>query len=92
MESIGLDRYLKRQLTQQGVVFEALDNGLLSCSDITAAQRVSNGLNEKKIQAFFRKWLARLPHPYSPKDRKAGYRYDLSVLQAEFSLTQVWDP
>ena len=83
--------YLKRQLTQQGVVFEALDNGLLSCSDITAAQRVSNGLNEKKIEAFFRKWLARLPHPYSPKDRKAGYRYDLSVLQAEFSLTQVWD-
>jgi hypothetical protein len=83
--------YLKRQLTQQGVAFEALDNGLLSCSDIAAAQRVSNGLNEKKIEAFFRKWLARLPHPYSPKDRKAGYRYDLSVLQAEFSLTQVWD-
>jgi hypothetical protein len=83
--------YLKRQLTQQGVAFEALDNGLLSCRDIAAAQRVSNGLNEKKIEAFFRKWLARLPHPYSPKDRKAGYRYDLSVLQAEFSLTQVWD-
>ncbi len=40
---------------------------------------------------MFRKWLARLPHPYSAKDRKAGYRYDLSVLQAEFSLTQVWD-
>jgi hypothetical protein len=26
-----------------------------------------------------------------PTDRKAGYRYDLSILQAEFSLTQVWD-
>ena len=24
-------------------------------------------------------------------DRKAGYRYRLSVLQAEFSLTQIWD-
>jgi hypothetical protein len=83
--------YVKRQLIHQGVVFEALDNGLLSCADIAAAQRVSDGLNEKKIEAFFRKWLARLPHPYSPKDRKAGYRYDLSILQAEFSLTQVWD-
>jgi hypothetical protein len=40
---------------------------------------------------LFRKWLARLPHPYSAQDRRAGYRYDLSILQAEFSLTQVWD-
>jgi hypothetical protein len=23
--------------------------------------------------------------------RRAGYRYDLSVLQVEFSLTQMWD-
>jgi hypothetical protein len=83
--------YLKRQLTQRGIAFEALDNGLLSCRDIATAQRLSDGLTEKKIEAFFRKWLARLPHPFSPQDRKAGYRYDLSVLQAEFSLTQVWD-
>jgi hypothetical protein len=83
--------YLKRQLTRRGIAFEALDNGLLACSDICAAQRLSQGLDEKKIEAFFRKWLARLPHPFSAKDHKAGYRYDLSVLQAEFSLTQVWD-
>jgi hypothetical protein len=83
--------YLKRQLAQRRIAFEALDNGLLSCADIAAAQWVSEGLNEKKIETFFRKWLARLPHPYSPQDRQAGYRYDLSILQAEFSLTQVWD-
>jgi hypothetical protein len=83
--------YLKCQLTQRRIAFEALDNGVFSCADIAAAQRLSNGLDEKKIEAFFRKWLARLPHPFSAKDRKAGYRYDLSVLQAEFSLTQVWD-
>ena len=35
--------------------------------------------------------LAALPHPYPVADRKAGYRYRLSVLQAEFSLTQIWD-
>lgn len=83
--------YLKRQLARRGIAFEALDNGLLSCADIAVAQRLSHRLDEKKIEAFFRKWLARLPHPYSAKDRKAGYRYDLSVLQAEFALTQVWD-
>jgi hypothetical protein len=32
-----------------------------------------------------------LPHPYSAGDRKAGYRYQISILQAEFSLTQVLD-
>ena len=44
-----------------------------------------------KIDALFRKWLARLPHPFTAADRKAGYRYDLSILQAEFSLTMVLD-
>lgn len=83
--------YLKCQLAQQGIAFQSMDNGLFSCADIQAAQRISDGLSAAKIQAFFRKWLARLPHPYSAKDRKAGYRYELSVLQAEFSLTQVWD-
>ncbi|MFD0507848.1 hypothetical protein ACFQ0G_43970 [Streptomyces chiangmaiensis] len=29
--------------------------------------------------------------PFSPADRAAGYRYDLSILQAEFSLTQMLD-
>jgi hypothetical protein len=41
------------------------------------------------IDGLARKWLARLPHPFSPADRAAGYRYDISVLQAEFSLTQM---
>lgn len=83
--------YLKCQLAQRHIAYQAMDNGLLSCADLQAAQRISDGLSDAKIDAFFRKWLARLPHPYSPKDRKAGYRYKLSVLQAEFSLTQVWD-
>ena len=83
--------YLKCQLAQRNIAFQPMDNGLLCCADIQAAQPLSNGLSADKIDAFFRKWLARLPHPYSPKDRRAGYRYDLSVLQAEFSLTQVGD-
>ena len=83
--------YLKCQLTQRGIAFEALDNGLLSCTDLPAARRIAEGLSAAKIDAFFRKWLSRLPHPFSAADRRAGYRYDLSVLQAEFSLTQVWD-
>jgi len=32
-----------------------------------------------------------LPHPFTAADRKAGYRYDFSILQAELSTTQVLD-
>jgi hypothetical protein len=83
--------YLKAQLTQRGIAFEPLDNGLRSCADPAAAQRICRGLTPAKIDAFFRKWLHRLPHPFNRQARAAGYRYALSVLQAEFSLTQVWD-
>lgn len=83
--------YLKRQLHHQGIGYDSLDNGLLSCQDVSRAQRVCDCLDQSKIEALFRKWLAILPHPFSAKDRAAGYCYQLSILQAEFSLTQIWD-
>jgi hypothetical protein len=83
--------YLKKQLAKRGIGFEALDNGLLSCQDAKRAQKLCDGLSAEVIDRFFRKWLAILPHPFTGKDRAAGYRYDLSMLQVEFSLTQVLD-
>jgi hypothetical protein len=83
--------YLKRQLAKEGIRFEALDNGLLSCANIERAQQICDGLSPEKIDGLLRKWLRRLPHPFLAKDRAAGYRYVLSILQAEFSLTQVLD-
>jgi len=83
--------YLKHQLEKAAIAYRALDNGLLECAEPERAQRIADGLNEHKIERLFRKWLAKLPHPFPPEDRRAGYRYHLSVLQAEFSLTQVWD-
>ncbi len=83
--------YAKRQLAKKNIPFEALDNGIASCDDPRRAQAICDGLSADKIDRLLRKWLARLPHPFEGKDRKAGYRYDLSILQAEFSLTQVLD-
>jgi hypothetical protein len=83
--------YLKRQLAKEGIAFEALDNGILSCADPRRLQQLCDGLSAPKIDALLRKWLARLPHPFTPRDRAADYRYDVSILQAEFSLTQVLD-
>ena len=69
----------------------------------TAGQRVRRGrrpgraaddlrqLGPAQIEALLRKWLAILPHPFTTADRAAGYHYELSILQAEFSLTQMLD-
>jgi hypothetical protein len=83
--------YVKRQLAKEGIAFEALDNGILNCANPRRLQQLCDGLSAAKIDALLRKWLAQLPHPYTSKDCAAGYRYDVSILQAEFSLTQVLD-
>jgi hypothetical protein len=85
------NEWAKRQAKRAGIDFEPLDNGFSSCGDPARLQRICDRLDAKKIDALARKWLARLPHPFTPADRRAGYRYDVSVLQAEFSLTQVLD-
>jgi len=81
--------YLKCQMKKKGIPFQALDNGIAECADLKALQASADGLSEAKIDALLRKWLAKLPHPFTAKDRAAGYRYQISILQAEFSLTQV---
>src|ERR1700729_2236873 len=83
--------YVKRQLVKAGITFEPLDNGILSCAEPQRLQKICAGLSAAKIDALLRKWLKRLPHPFSAADRAAGYRYDVSMLQSEFSLTQVLD-
>jgi len=83
--------YVKQQLANEGIEFEPLDNGILSCANPKRLQEICNGLSAAKIDALLRKWLAKLPHPYTANDRRADYRYNVSILQAEFSLTQVLD-
>ena len=83
--------YAKRQAAQAGIAFTALDNGFATCADPAAVQAICDRLGPEQIDALLRKWLASLPHPFTAADRAAGYRYDISVLQAEFSLTQVLD-
>jgi hypothetical protein len=83
--------WLKRQLTQRGIPFEPLDNGIRSTDAARRVQQIADTLTADKIDAVFRKWLRRLPHPFTAAHRKAGYRYQLSILQAEFALTQVLD-
>ena len=76
---------------ETGIGFEPLDNGILSCTDPEAMQRLADGLTVARVDALLRKWLARLPHPFSSNDREQGIRYDISILQAEFARTEVFD-
>ena len=79
------------QAAKAGIGFTPADNAFAACDDVAALQRICDRLSPAKIDAFVRKWLARLPHPFTAADRRAGYRYAISILQAEFSLTQVLD-
>ena len=54
-------------------------------------QQILDELTVGKIQALVNKWLARLPDPFSAQDHRAGFNPQLSILQAEFSRTQVFD-
>jgi DNA-binding transcriptional ArsR family regulator len=83
--------WAKRQAAKAEIAHTALDNGFATCDDPAAVQAICDRLGPEQIDALLRKWLARLPHPFSPADREAGYRYDISIWQAEFSLTQMLD-
>ncbi len=52
--------------------YQALDNGILSCENPQRVQAICDGLSAEKIDALLRKWLRRLPHPFTARDRRAG--------------------
>jgi len=88
---INGNHWAQRQATKAGIGFTALDNGFAAVGDVDRLQRICDGLGPEQIEALLGKWLAVLPHPFSVADHAAGYRYELSILQAEFSLTQMLD-
>jgi hypothetical protein len=88
------NEWAKRQAARAGIGFTALDNAFAGFDDpanVARVQAICSGVGAEQIDALLRKWLARIPHPYSAADRAAGYRYEVSILQAEFSLTQMLD-
>lgn len=83
--------WAKRQAAKAGIGFSALDNGFAAVDDAAGVQAICDSLGPDQIDALLRKWLAILPHPFSAADQAADYRYNISILQAEFSLTQMLD-
>jgi hypothetical protein len=88
---INGNHWAQRQAAKAGIGFSALDNGFAAVDDTDRLQRICDSLGPEQIDALLRKWMAVLPHPFTAADRAAGYSYELSILQAEFSLTQMLD-
>lgn len=71
--------WLKRQLTQRGIAYEPLDNGIRSAEAAARVQRIADTLDAPKIDAVFRKWLRRLPviRQYSGGGQNHTHRFAL---------------
>ena len=83
--------WAKRQATKAGISFTELANGFASCEDPDALQAICDRLGPADIEAFFERWLARIPVPLGADDRAAGYWWELSMRQVEVSRTIVFD-
>ena len=68
-----------------------MDNAFAAVDDVPALQTICDELAPAHIRALLDKWLAILPNPFTDDDHTAGFTYDISILQAEFSLTQMLD-
>jgi hypothetical protein len=88
---INANEWAKRQAAKAGIGFTALDNGFAAVSDVARLQKICDSFGAEHIEALLRKWLRILPNPFTDDDETAGYRYELSMLQTEFSLTQMLD-
>ncbi len=85
------NEYAKAMAARAGIGFTPLDNGFAAVDDVAAVQAICDSFGEQVIWDLAAKWMALLPCPFTGEDNAAGYRYEVSVLQAEFSLTQVLD-
>ena len=89
---INGNEWAKRQAAKAGIGFTAAGQRVrLLSTTWPRCRRSATAWARTQIDALLRKWLADPAAPVHPRGRAAGYRYELSVLQAEFSLTQMLD-
>lgn len=83
--------WAKAQARREGIEFGALANGFASCAEPERLQAICNRFGPADVQAFFDRWIGRIPTPFTPADQAAGYWWELSMRQVEVSRTLVFD-
>ncbi len=81
----------KQAAADAGIGFTELSNGFAACDDPAGLQAICDRLGPGDIQAFFDRWVSRLPLPLTTADQAAGYWWELSMRQVEVSRTMVFD-
>jgi len=87
---VNAHEWAKRQAAAAGIGFTALSNGFASCDDPAGLRAICDRFGPGAIRVFAERWWSRLPLPLTPADRAAGYWWDLSMRQVEFSRTVVF--
>jgi hypothetical protein len=82
--------WAKRQAIRAGIGFTELSNGFASASDPDGLQVICDRLQPGTIAVFFARWMARLPVPLTAADQAAGFWWELTMRQVEFSRTIVF--
>jgi len=83
--------WAKRQAARSGIAFAALSNGFAACNQPARLQALCDRFRAADVQAFFDRWTAVIPTPFTAADRAAGYWWELSMRQVEVSRTLVLD-
>lgn len=83
--------WAKRQADHAGIGYRALANGFAACDDPVDLQEICDRFGPGDVQAFFDRWIAQIPTPFTAEDRDAGYWWELSMRQVEVSRTLVLD-
>src|SRR5216684_8529393 len=83
--------WAKRQTGQEGLSYTALANGFAACPEPARLQAICDRFGPSGAQAFFNRWTAVIPVPFTATDRAAGYWWQLSMRQVEVSRTLVFD-
>jgi hypothetical protein len=83
--------WVKRQLDARGIGYQSLANGFAACADPASLQQLADRLGHQQVLALFARLLAMIPLPLTQADRAAGYDWELSMNQVEYSRTLVVD-
>ncbi len=83
--------WARQQARKIGLGFTELSNGFAACEDPALLQRICDGFGPGHVQAWFERWMARIPLPLDDADRAAGFWRELSMRQVETSRTLVFD-
>jgi hypothetical protein len=83
--------WAKQQARKAGRPFTELSNGFASAGDPAMLQKTCDALQPGTINAFFRRWLARLPLPLGGAGQRAGHWWECSMAQVEVSRTIVFN-